>query len=65
MIENWHWLAVTAYELAVRLVPTSRSWSVFVILQKILQVVPDRAKKEKGVSSGDYVHVVKFEKRQK
>lgn len=63
LTENWYWLLVTGYELVVRLVPTSRSWSLFIAMSKLIQLVPDRAKKGKDVSSGDYVHVVKLEKR--
>jgi hypothetical protein len=64
LIENWHWLAVTGYELLVRVVPTSRSWSLVVALSKVLQIIPDRAKKGNGVLlEGDYVHAVRLEKR--
>ena len=62
--ENWHWLLVTGYELIVRVIPTSRSWSIFIAATKLLQLIPDRAKKGQGVSQeGECVHVVKVEKR--
>lgn len=62
--ENWHWILVTTYELIVRFIPTSRSWSLFNGLAKVLQLIPDRAKKAKGVRDvGEVVHVVKIEKR--
>lgn len=64
IIDNWHWLVVTGYELIVRAIPTSKSWSIFIALSKVMQLIPDRAKKGIGVSQeGECVHVVKLEKR--
>jgi hypothetical protein len=64
LTENWHWILVTGYELIVRAIPTSKTWSIFVLLSKVMQLIPDRAKKGDGVSlDGEYVHVVKVDKR--
>jgi hypothetical protein len=62
--ENWYWLLATGYELIVRVIPTSRSWSLFIAASKLMQLIPDRAKKEHGAQfEGERVHVVKVEKR--
>jgi len=64
VIDNWQWLVLTGYELIVRAIPTSRSWSIFIALSKLMQLIPDRAKKEGDVlQQGERIHVVKLEKR--